>query len=259
MDILRKLIKKRIFNNKWVNPVFYAFGIDGILNDYSQDYVDYEPDTTRSLQEIAGYADKPEINRALDSLHAQVKACIEEQMKLNNTDFRILELGCGPGLYLQDFRGKCKLTGIDVSKAMCKLAKVNVPEADIINDHFLRHPFTEKFDAIYSVGVLMYFSKSQVKKVFEKMHAILKPQGVVFISYPHAFREKDLSYHDYTYVHYSPQYIEQLVSPNFSILHHRHQDGKKKVTDYDRSPYIEPGNYDNRSYVNNYIIILRKK
>ncbi|MGZ3899583.1 MAG: class I SAM-dependent methyltransferase [Bacteroidia bacterium] len=241
--------------------MLYLFGLDGYLNDASQDYIDYKPDTSKSLQEIAGYANRPEINDVLKSLHRQLKECVEKhRASVTGSEYSILELGCGPGLYLQDFNSSgYKLTGIDVSNEMCSLARKNVPAADIIHGHFLKHEFNTTFDCIYSIGVLMYFSKGQVKRVFDKMHALLNKNGIIFISYPHAFRKKDLTYHDFTYVHYSPSFLEKLVTEKFTVLHHLHQDQQKKVTDYDRTPYINPENYDNRSYVNNYIIILQKK
>lgn len=258
--MIKKLIKKKILNNKWINPLLKAFNLDAVLNDLSQDYIDFKPDRTKSLQEIAGYSNKPEINSTLSSIHEQLISTVETQRaSYSGTHFNVLDIGCGPGLYLQNFKEGYDLTGIDISNSMCLIAKEQVPSATIIHDHFLNHHFEKKFDAVYSIGVLIYFSKTQVDRFFTKIHNLLNTNGIVFISYPHAFREKDLSYHDYTYVHYSPEYLEKIVSPAFEIIHHMHQDQKTRITDFDRNPLINQTNYDSRSYFNSSILILRKK
>jgi len=258
--LIKKLIKKRILNNSFINPLLQLLKLDATLNDMSQDYVDFKPDTTKSLQEIAGYSIKPEINSTLQSIHTQLITTINEhQLKDKSEDYSILDVGCGPGLYLMNFKGKAKLTGIDISQAMCLIAKKEVPEAEILNKHFLDYTFSQQYNAIYSIGVLIYFSRTQVENFFNKIYQLLKPNGLAFISYPHAFRAQDLKYSDYTYVHYSPDYLNQIVSSNFEIVHHLHQDGKTKIQDYDKNPLIISGNYDNRSYYNSSILILKKK
>ncbi len=258
--MIKKLIKKKILNNKWINPILKVFKFDAILNDLSQDYIDFKPDRTKSLQEIAGYSNKPEINATLSSIHEQLSRTVKTQRSIQSgNQFNLLDIGCGPGLYLQNFKEGYNLTGIDISEAMCSIAKEQVPSATIIHDHFLNHHFEKKFDAVYSIGVLIYFSKTQVDRFFTKIHTLLNPNGIVFISYPHAFREKDLSYDDYTFVHYSPEYLEKMVSPTFEIIHHMHQNQKSKIKDFDRHPLVNETNYDSRSYFNSSVLILRKK
>ena len=258
--MIKKLIRKKILNNQWINPVLKLFKLDAVFNDLSQDYVDFKPDTSKSLQEIAGYSNKAEINATLTSIHHQLIDTIAAHKKsLQSAPYSILDIGCGPGLYLQNFKADNTLTGIDISGEMCKIAKQHLNEAEIIHDHFLNHHFSKKYDAIYSIGVLIYFSRTQLISFFEKLNDLLKSSGIVFISYPHAFRKKDLAYHDYTYVHYSPEYLEKIVQEKFDIVHHMHQNQKTKISDYDKNPFINSNNYDSRSYVNSSILVLKKK
>jgi SAM-dependent methyltransferase len=258
--VLKKLIKRRILNNQLINPILYFFGLDAWLNDHYQDYIDFTPNTSLSLQEIAGYSNRPEINHTLDLIHGKLKVSVFDDLKQKGiADYQLLDIGCGTGLFLKDFLGKMNLTGIDISKAMVSIAKREMPDATIIHQHFLKYSFNNKFDTIYSIGVLIYFSKSQVSVFFKKIFELLNNRGLVFISYPHAYREIDLGYPDFTYVHYSPQYLEMIVKDRFEILYHKHVDGNRIISDFDRSPIDNSTGFEQRTYQNSSLLILRKK
>lgn len=230
--------------------------LDGKLNDVSQDYLSYNPDTSKPLTEIAGYSNNEKVQEALENVYKKIE---ETFLSINLEKIHVLDIGCGPGVFLKKMNKKAILTGIDISDKMCQIAKREVPGAEIVVSHFLKHSFDKKYDFIYSVGVLIYFSRSQVQVFFKKIFEICNQDAVVLISYPHAFRKKDLFYHDYTYVHYSPEYLEKITAPYFSVLYHKHQNGSKKITDYDREPYMQKNAFDNRSYYNSSILVLRKK
>jgi cyclopropane fatty-acyl-phospholipid synthase-like methyltransferase len=253
--MLKKLIRKGIINNRFINPFLAFLRLDAVLNDYNNDYPDYQPEAGKSLQEIAGYSASPEMNEVMARLRALLSAIVREHAIPGS---RILDVGCGPGLFLSQFKKDYELWGIDISAGMCTIARRELPEAEIINDGFLKHHFTSRFRIVYTVGVLIYFSRSQIRPFFRKVHDLLESGGIAIISYPHAFRKKDMYYHDFTYVHYSPLFLESLVSGDFEILYHRHQDGHRRVTDYDRDPVIGKG-YDGRSYSNSSVLVIRKK
>jgi SAM-dependent methyltransferase len=258
--MIKPFIKRKIINNRFVNPILYLFGLDAWLNDQYQDYIDFKPDTSLSLQEIAGYSNKSEINQTLHSIHEKLKSTVfEDQIDKYKANYELLDIGCGPGLFLKDFQGKMNLTGIDISNAMVNIAKEELPEANIFHGHFLKYGFNKKFDAIYSIGVLIYFSKSQVEFFFKKIFDLLNDKGIVLISYPHAYREIDLGYPDFTYVNYSPNFLEKVAKGKFQILYHQHVSGTRKVSDYDHSPVENKNGFENRTYQNSSILVLRKK
>jgi SAM-dependent methyltransferase len=258
--MIKRLIKRRIINNRFINPILYFFGLDAWLNDQHQDYIDFTPNTSLSLQEIAGYSNKPEINQTLHLIHEKLKSTVfDGKNNMHTTNYELLDIGCGPGLFLKDFLGKMKLTGIDISIAMVNIARKEIPNANIFHGHFLKYDFNRKFDTIYSIGVLIYVSKSQVEFFFKKIFDLLNDNGIVFISYPHAYRAIDLGYPDFTYVNYSPNFLEKIVKERFQIIYHQHVSGTRKVEDYDHSPVENKSGFENRTYENSSILILRKK
>ncbi len=245
-----------MLNNRVINPILRTFKLDGKLNDFSQDYLSFKPDNSKSLIEIAGYSHHDKVTVALQNTE---KKLIEVAISLPQEHPKILDIGCGPGRFLKIMPANALITGIDINEGMCQIASQQLPHAKIIHGHFLKGTMEDKYNLIYSVGVLIYFSHSQVKDFFDKIYSLMENQGLAFISYPHAFRKKDLTYHDYTYVHYSPEFLEKMVSGKFSIIYHKHQNGSTSVKDYDHNPFIIEGSFDNRNYYNSSILILKKR
>jgi SAM-dependent methyltransferase len=177
--VLKFLIQRKIINNQYINPIWRFFGFDAWLNNRSQYYLDFKPNENLSLQEIAGYSNKPEINATLSVIHNKLQSVIIPEIEKSNHEFNLLDIGCGPGLFLKDFEGKAQLTGIDISKAMVNIALSALPQASIIQAHFLKHVFSKRFDAIYSIGVLIYFNHSQIRHFFQKIFDLLNDSGLV--------------------------------------------------------------------------------
>lgn len=255
-SIVSRLIKKRIINNSYVNPFLLFFKLDVVLNDYVNDYNDFQPDTTKSLFEIAGYSDTREMRDLFNNLHVLLSSTLSSYLKPGD---KLLDIGCGPGLFLKDFRTNYNLTGIDINKGMTAIAKKEVPSAVLITGHFLRYQFTSKFNAVYTVGVLVYFNRGQIDSFFKKIHGILEEKGIAFISYPHAYRKLDIDYHDFTYVNYSPAFLERRAKKYFEIVYHKHINGMDVIQAYDTKPIANTNGFEGRTYQNSSVLILKRK
>lgn len=254
--IFSVLSNKKILNNVVFNNFLYWIGLDAKFKNYIHPYHDFKPSEELSLQEIAGYSNRPEINEVLAQLHAKLKEVSDAHLSKGS---RVLDVGCGPGLYLKDFNDSLELSGIDISKVMVDIARKEVPAATIIDDDFLKHDWNgQQFDLIYSIGVLIYMNKSELKPFLNKIEQLLAPGGIFMLSYPHALRKMDLYYPELTYVLYSPMYLEKLTKKNFKILHHKHIIDDRKVEDYDLSPYQNQENAAWRTYRNTSVLILKK-
>ncbi len=94
-------------------------------------------------------------------------------------DKTVLEIGIGTGRLARKVAPHCLwLTGIDLSPKTIERAKANLtayPNIDLICADFLRHPFTQTYDVIYSSLTMMHFADKQ--KVIEKVARLLAGGG----------------------------------------------------------------------------------
>ena len=77
---------------------------------------------------------------------------------LKNKNSKILDLGCGPGLYTEKFLNKCsdfKITGIDFSKHSIKYAKDSAIKKKLninyIYMNYLEMDYENEFDLIFMI------------------------------------------------------------------------------------------------------------
>ena len=97
---------------------------------------------------------------------------------------RILDLGCGTGLELEEYYPLCptaKVTGIDLAKGMLEMLKQKFADKDmeLIAGSYFDVPFGEGvFDAAVSVESLHHFTKEEKIPLFRKLHASLKDGGL---------------------------------------------------------------------------------
>jgi 2-polyprenyl-3-methyl-5-hydroxy-6-metoxy-1,4-benzoquinol methylase len=89
-----------------------------------------------------------------------------------NKNVRILELGCGRGLFLKFLSdtGYKNIFGIDVSKEQIDIAKdqnLNVEEIDVLE--YLKSNI-EKFDLIFAIDLIEHFDKDELIPLFEGIY-----------------------------------------------------------------------------------------
>ncbi len=97
-------------------------------------------------------------------------------------DEKILEIGCGTGIWTKVVAEKCgKLTAIDISAGMLLAAKkyVNKKNVRFEKSDFLNYKTKERFDKIFAVRVLESFSNKGL--AIRKMRELLKPSGRLVI------------------------------------------------------------------------------
>ena len=96
---------------------------------------------------------------------------------------RILDLGCGTGLELQEYyplNPSAKVTGIDLSQGMLSALKKKFADKDItlICDSYFDVPFgVSLFDGAVSVESLHHFTKEEKLPLYSKLHRALKDDG----------------------------------------------------------------------------------
>ena len=101
---------------------------------------------------------------------------------------RILDLGCGTGLELEEYYLLCptaKVTGIDLSKGMlCALEKkLACKDITLIVGSYFDVPLGKNvFDAAVSVESLHHFTKEQKVPLYSGLHTALKDNGYFILT-----------------------------------------------------------------------------
>jgi SAM-dependent methyltransferase len=252
--ILKYILHKFAFNI-FTNNIYVALKLDRILVRRLNPYLTFKPKQGGTLQEIAGFSLRKEIDEVLDKSHADLKNLIKSNLKSGS---KVLDIGCGPGLYLKDFPSDHILFGQDISSEMIHIASKELPNASFIKGNIMDVELPTDFNLIYSIGVLIYIPPSELEALISKIYNSLKPGGLFYLNYPHAISFKDLFYPDLTYVQYSPRKIEKIVSRFFKIQYHKHAFDERIVDLYDKNPYKSLNPNTNRTYKNSYLLIARK-
>ena len=103
-------------------------------------------------------------------------------------DCRILDLGCGTGLELEEYyklNPSAIVTGIDISRGMLNRLKQKFDNKRItlLNGSYFELPFGEdEFDAAVSVESLHHFTKQDKVKLYSKLHKALKKEGYFILT-----------------------------------------------------------------------------
>ena len=133
----------------------------------------------------------------VDGYDEHMKSNIEGASKFYNftaallpmeKDKRILDLGCGTGLELEELfqmNPYAKVTGIDLTEAMLETLKAKFPDKDIttVCGSYFEVPFGEEvFDAAVSVESLHHFTKEQKIPLYKKLNKALKPGGYFILT-----------------------------------------------------------------------------
>jgi SAM-dependent methyltransferase len=94
---------------------------------------------------------------------------------------KILDWGCGSGLYLEKLKKKgAKVKGFDISQEMVEIAKEINPEIEIKLGSGTKIPFKEKFDIVFASLAIHYLKN--LDKPFEEIKRVLKPKGIFIFS-----------------------------------------------------------------------------
>jgi SAM-dependent methyltransferase len=102
----------------------------------------------------------------------------------NNTPARLLDIGCGPGLYIEQFAAlDYDCCGIDFSPASIEYAKSQLGEkARLINGDIRSVDFGVGYDLVMMVyGEFNVFSPDECKKILKKTFQALSPGGKLLL------------------------------------------------------------------------------
>lgn len=254
---MRQLAFRLFINNFICNFFLRLFGFEEKVYHNKNPYLVFEPKTIKSTQENAGYSNRPEINEVIEKSKSDLQQIVS---KFCTNGSKILDIGCGPGLYLKLFNNQhYVLTATDINLAMLDEARKNVPNAMLVHGNFMNLIFNKQFNFIYCIGVLIYIPRQSIENFFKKIYDMLESDGVLYLNYPHAISWFDTVYNDLTYIQYSPMEIERWIAPYFKIIKHEHAFDGRRIEKYDTAPYKSLNPHTHRTYKNSYLLIAQKK
>jgi SAM-dependent methyltransferase len=135
--------------------------------------------------------------------------------------FRILDLGCGPGRDLRTFKALGhEPVGVDGSAQFVEMAR-SWSGCDVWHQDFVDLQLPSGFfDGVFANASLFHVPSAALPDVLLRLHAALKPRGVLFSSNPRGHNEEGWngsrygSYYDY------PTWEGYCVAAGFAPVHH---------------------------------------
>jgi ubiquinone/menaquinone biosynthesis C-methylase UbiE len=97
---------------------------------------------------------------------------------------KVLEIGCGTGLFTQKFfdATKAEITAIDISQDLLDEAKRNLPQVNFKKDDAMKLSFAdESFDVVFGSSVLHHLD---FKPALEEIYRVLKKGGRMIFAEP---------------------------------------------------------------------------
>lgn len=100
----------------------------------------------------------------------------------------ILELGCGHGRILNYLRHKGfdKAKGIDISQQQIDIALRDRLDAELADVFEFLDRHSEGFEAVIAIDFAEHFTKDELLRMFEAIHAAMKPGGTLLLQTPNA-------------------------------------------------------------------------
>jgi len=94
---------------------------------------------------------------------------------------KILDWGCGSGIYIKKLKKKCKeIKGFDISPEMVRIAKKLNPEIEMKIGSGIKIPFKEKFDIVFASLSIHYLK--DLNPVLKEIKRVLKKGGIFIFS-----------------------------------------------------------------------------
>jgi ubiquinone/menaquinone biosynthesis C-methylase UbiE len=159
--------------------------------------------------------------------------------KLFKKGIHILDVGCGGGRDAKFFIAKgFKVTGIDPSSVLIKLARKEAPKAVFQCVDMLKMKFPkETFNGIWAQAVLLHLKRSDIPRALRKLYTILKKDGVIHIRVKRGkgeayVKEKLSGWNKRFYTYFSKTEMENFVKKaGFKIINSKVYPDEHKRSD----------------------------
>lgn len=184
------------------------------------DYLEIEKEMAKTYNAIATKYEKE------TDENWKNKEFVDKFLKHINKDSSILDIACGTGELLKYYQEKGFLsTGIDIATEMINIARVKVPEANVLEMSLYDiDRLEEMFDGISATFILVHIPKDKIREFIKNIRDRLKNDGVFFTIFGTSIKEGiqqeplDTRYKYYA-INYSKDEIINLLCENgFEIV-----------------------------------------
>ncbi len=154
------------------------------------------------------------------------KTLLAKFLKRVKIGAEVLDIGCGAGVPAAKTLAKkgYKVTGIDFSDSMLRLARRHVPKARFLRMDMTRLKFKpNSFDGAVSFYSIIHVPREKHVKIYKSLHKILKPGDIALLNASGADNwegyEKDYLGVPMFWSHYGPEKTAKTIeSAGFEIL-----------------------------------------
>ncbi|QAU33428.1 class I SAM-dependent methyltransferase [Janthinobacterium sp. 17J80-10] len=148
----------------------------------------------------------------------------ERALRFTSREGKALDVGCGAGgrfvriLQSHDFA----VTGLDVSKEMIRLARMNHPEHTFLHQDICTWETDEKFNFILAWDSIFHLPFEMQQPVVSKLCSLLATGGILMYSFGDAHGEHTDHWHNDTFYYSSigiSENLQLLMRNGLKILH----------------------------------------
>lgn len=173
--------------------------------------------------------------------------------KLDVTNKKILEIGCGIGRWAEVFEDKCdSYLGIDYSKNLIEIANKTY---DYDNCYFQEMSATDlkidelklspPFDIILIIGVLIYLNDEDIKQMMEEINKVSDENTIVYVRETISYMDTRLTLKDFYSEDLDEEYnaiyrTENELLEYFNCLKNKNEIISSKIHD-ETNPHKETG------------------
>ncbi|WP_018477416.1 class I SAM-dependent methyltransferase [Pontibacter roseus] len=151
-------------------------------------------------------------------------AQVERAIRYTQQKRSALDVGCGSGgrIIRKLLEAGFRVTGIDVSAEMLKLAREQHPEVTFQHDDICTWETETKYDLIIAWDSIFHLPLSSQASVVAKLCSLLQQNGILLYTFGNGYGEHDSEWHNDTF-HYSTiginQNLKLLLENDCQCLH----------------------------------------
>ena len=157
---------------------------------------------------------------------------VNEFAKFLAPDDEVLDVGCGPGNVAKQLLAAkpLKITGIDLSGEMVRLAAANAPTGKFLCRDIRQAEFpSRQFDAVILSFCIVHLSEAEAQALLRKAVSWLKDQGVLYLGFmagkKAGFEQTSFSQDPIYFNYFNRDEVERVLSRQGVTVFHSAEQG----------------------------------